>query len=96
MLSPMNLAINLCAAPMGSTSLRARGPHGAAVLMGSTSLGARPPYALVVLTVLQSSCRPIPLGAWPPCELASAAEFEIYDRFVLKNDVLYTFFIIKN
>jgi hypothetical protein len=41
--------------PGGSTSLRARSPHGAAVLMGATSLGARPPCALAVLTALQSS-----------------------------------------
>jgi hypothetical protein len=56
------LTIDLCSAVvlMGSTSLRARGPHGAAVLMGPTTLGARPPYALAVLTALQSLRTPRP------------------------------------
>jgi len=48
---------------MGSTSLRARGPHGPAVLMGPTSLGARPPYAVVLMG-------PTSLGARPPRALA--------------------------
>jgi hypothetical protein len=46
----------------GSTSLRARSPHGATVLMGAMSLGARPPYALAILTALQSSWAPRPYG----------------------------------
>lgn len=28
--------------------------------------------------------------------VSRAAEFETYDRFVFKNDVLYAFFMIKN
>jgi len=51
---------------MGSTSLRARGPHGAAVLVprGSTSLRARSPHGAAVLMGSAS------LGAQPPYALA--------------------------
>ena len=48
----MNLAIGPRSAAVphgGSTSLRARSPHDAAVLMGSTSLHARGPHGPAVL-----------------------------------------------
>ena len=59
------LTIDLCSAVvlMGSTSLRARSPHGAAVLMGSTSLRARGPHGAAVLM------GPTTLGARSPYAL---------------------------
>jgi hypothetical protein len=49
---------------MGSTSLRARSPHSAAVLMGSTSPRARGPHRPAVLM------GPTSLKARPLCALA--------------------------